>query len=56
MSRPQFRLRIADVRVFYDIKETTVEILAIVSKEQAAGWLATEGTSDPGGSPGEGQR
>lgn len=43
MSRPQFRLRIDNVRVFYDVKKDTVEILAIISKKQADRWLGTQG-------------
>lgn len=39
MSRPQFRLRVGDIRAFYDVRETTVEILAVVAKSEAAGWL-----------------
>jgi mRNA-degrading endonuclease RelE of RelBE toxin-antitoxin system len=39
LSRPQYRLRIGETRVFYDITETTVEILAIVSKSEAERWL-----------------
>lgn len=39
VSRPQFRLRVADVRVFYDVSEKTVEVLAIVPKSQADAWL-----------------
>ena len=35
LSRPQFRLRVGDIRVFYDVTETTVEVLAIVAKSQA---------------------
>jgi mRNA-degrading endonuclease RelE of RelBE toxin-antitoxin system len=42
LSRPQYRLRVDDVRVFYDVKETTVEILAIVQKAQAQAWLDQE--------------
>jgi hypothetical protein len=41
-----------DIRVFYDVTETTVEILAIVAKEEAQAWLDEEGTSTPGGSTG----
>ncbi len=37
--RPQFRLRVRDVRVFYDVVEAEVHILAIVSKERAEDWL-----------------
>jgi mRNA-degrading endonuclease RelE of RelBE toxin-antitoxin system len=43
MSQPQYRLRIGDVRVFYDVVERRVEVLAIVSKSEAATWLAKHG-------------
>jgi mRNA-degrading endonuclease RelE of RelBE toxin-antitoxin system len=43
MSQPQYRLRIGDVRVFYDVTEQAVEVLAIVSKSEAATWLAKHG-------------
>ncbi len=43
MSQPQYRLRIGDVRVFYDISEENVEVLAIVLKSEAATWLAKHG-------------
>lgn len=43
LDRPQYRLRIGDVRVFYDVGEGTVEILAIVAKSEAAGWLEARG-------------
>jgi len=39
LSRPQFRLRVGEVRVFYDVTEAAVEILAIAPKSQAAAWL-----------------
>jgi mRNA-degrading endonuclease RelE of RelBE toxin-antitoxin system len=55
MSRPQFRLRIDEVRVFYDVKDGTVEVLAVIGKEQAQRWLDAEGTADPGSTPGEGE-
>ncbi len=35
LRRPQYRLRVDDVRVFYDVSGTTVEILAIVTKSEA---------------------
>ncbi len=54
LSRPQYRLRIDEIRVFYDVKETTVEILAIVSKTEAQKWLDKEGTPDPGSRVSEG--
>ena len=49
VSRPQYRLRVDEIRVFYDIKETTVEILAILQKADAQKWLDKEGTSETGG-------
>ena len=39
-KRPQYRLRVGEIRVFYDVTETTVEILAIVPKSEAKSWLA----------------
>jgi len=39
LDRPQFRLRIGEVRVFYDIQEETVSLLAILQKSEAAIWL-----------------
>jgi mRNA interferase RelE/StbE len=43
LSRPQYRLRIGDVRVFYDVAEGAVEVLAIVPKSETAAWLAQFG-------------
>jgi mRNA interferase RelE/StbE len=40
LRRPQYRLRVGDVRVFYDVSNTTVEVLAIVAKSEAESWLA----------------
>jgi mRNA-degrading endonuclease RelE of RelBE toxin-antitoxin system len=40
LRRPQYRLRVHEVRVFYDISGTTVEVLAIVAKSEADSWLA----------------
>ena len=51
LDRPQYRLRVDEVRVFYDVTEETVEVLAIVSKAEAAAWLAEEATpATPSGS------
>lgn len=44
LSRPQFRLRVGDVRVFYDVSASAVEILAIVAKSEAQSWLAQYGS------------
>lgn len=43
LRRPQYRLRVGDVRVFYDVSGTTVEVLAIVAKSEAESWLAQFG-------------
>jgi mRNA interferase RelE/StbE len=46
-SHPQYRLRVGDdVRVFYDVTEQTVQVLAIVRKSAADAWLAKHGESD----------
>jgi mRNA-degrading endonuclease RelE of RelBE toxin-antitoxin system len=39
LARPQYRLRIAEVRIFYDVSAESVEILAIIPKSEAALWL-----------------
>jgi mRNA interferase RelE/StbE len=39
ISRPQYRLRVGEIRVFYDIIGQDVEVLAIVPKSQASAWL-----------------
>lgn len=47
MRRPQYGLRVGELRVFYDVHGRTVEVLAIVSKPHAAEWLARCGNSAP---------
>jgi mRNA interferase RelE/StbE len=43
LRQPQYRLRIDELRVFYDVEGNRVEILAIISKERAAEWLEKAG-------------
>ena len=43
MRRPQYRLRVDDIRVFYDVSGSTIEVLAIVPKLEAESWLKTFG-------------
>lgn len=43
MRQPQYRLRIDEVRVFYDVTGNIVEVLAIVYKPEAERWLAQFG-------------
>jgi mRNA interferase RelE/StbE len=44
LSQPRYRLRVGEVRVFYDVTSEAVEVLAIVTKAEAARWLAEHGT------------
>lgn len=46
LRRPQYRLRVGDVRVFYDVSGRTVEVLAIVTKWEAQPWLAQFGNPE----------
>ena len=39
VTRPQYRLRVNEIRVFYDVVGTDVEVLAIVAKSEAEQWL-----------------
>src|SRR5947207_4257770 len=46
MQKPQYRLRIDDARVFYDVvegRDRRVEVLAIVPEREATTWLEREG-------------
>ena len=49
LSRPQYRLRVGDVRVFYDVIGNRVEILGIVDKEDAEAWLQRIGEQNENG-------
>ena len=40
LLRPQYRLRVGEIRVFFDVSGATVEVLAIVAKSEAQLWLA----------------
>lgn len=54
LSQPKFRLRVGDVRVFYDVAEEQVEVLAVVSKAQAEAWLKEKGAPDEEGGASQG--
>jgi mRNA interferase RelE/StbE len=43
LSRPQYQLRVDDLRVYYDVTETQVEVLAVVDKSEAEDWLQAAG-------------
>ena len=47
MAQPQYRLRVGEIRIFYDISENRVEVLAIVPKSEAASWLEEHGKPEP---------
>jgi mRNA-degrading endonuclease RelE of RelBE toxin-antitoxin system len=47
LTRPQYRLRVEEERVFYDVIDQEVQILAIVSKEEADAWLRAYGEAGP---------
>jgi hypothetical protein len=38
-----YRLRVGEIRVFYDVLRPQVQVLAIVSREEATEWLAEAG-------------
>ena len=46
LRQPQYRLRVGDIRVFYDVSDGTVEILAIVAKSEADAWLTQFGNPE----------
>jgi len=43
MEHPEYRLRLDPYRVFYDVTEQTVVVLAIVPKSETSAWLDTYG-------------
>jgi mRNA-degrading endonuclease RelE of RelBE toxin-antitoxin system len=44
VTRPQYRLRVGEIRVFYDVAGADVEVLAIIAKSEAEQWLEKFGT------------
>ncbi len=43
MNRPRYRLRVGEMRIFYDVTGNQVEILAVVQKSEAGSWLESIG-------------
>jgi mRNA-degrading endonuclease RelE of RelBE toxin-antitoxin system len=43
LSRPQYRLRVGEIRIYYDISGSTVEILGIIEKGKSKEWLEKAG-------------
>jgi mRNA-degrading endonuclease RelE of RelBE toxin-antitoxin system len=54
LSQPQYRLRVGDIRVYYDVRAKTVEVLAILTKAQAASWLKDKEVPNEESGSGEG--
>ena len=43
LSQPQYRLRVGEMRIYYDVTSSTVEVLAIIEKSQSVEWLKKAG-------------
>jgi len=52
LRQPQYRLRVGEARVYYDVTREAVQVLAIITKAEAARWLAEHATPSTPGSPG----
>jgi mRNA-degrading endonuclease RelE of RelBE toxin-antitoxin system len=46
LSRPPYRLRVNELRIFYDVGVVQVLVLAIVKSSDAEAWLQEQGQSD----------
>ena len=46
MIRAEIDPRVGEVRIFYDVTQTTVDVLAIVTKSEARSWLALFGNPE----------
>jgi mRNA-degrading endonuclease RelE of RelBE toxin-antitoxin system len=46
LTRPQYRLRVGEVRIFYDVSAESVEVLAMIPKSEAAKWLEQFGSPE----------
>ncbi len=51
LAHPQYRLRVEDVRVFFDVTGKNVEVLAIIPKDEANAWLEKSGEPNEDRSP-----
>jgi len=45
LTQPQYRLRVGEIRVFYDIEGDSVLVLGIVLKSEAEQWFRDAGRS-----------
>jgi mRNA-degrading endonuclease RelE of RelBE toxin-antitoxin system len=55
LDQPQYRLRVGEIRVFSDVTDKEVQVLAIVDKTEAQAWLDQQGTPTPPRSTSQGQ-
>ena len=55
LDQPQYRLRVGETRVFYDVSSKVVEVLAVISKDEAEAWLAKEAIPTKESGPGKGE-
>ena len=39
LHQPQYRLRVQDLRVYYDVKQASVHVLGVVAKSDTNHWL-----------------
>jgi mRNA-degrading endonuclease RelE of RelBE toxin-antitoxin system len=46
LRQPQFRLRVDDYRIYYDVEEGIVTILGVVAKSRSEAWLADHSICD----------
>jgi mRNA-degrading endonuclease RelE of RelBE toxin-antitoxin system len=44
--KPRYRLRLGSLRIYYDVVQERVEILAIVEKSKSETWLTGEGEEE----------
>jgi mRNA-degrading endonuclease RelE of RelBE toxin-antitoxin system len=53
LEKPQYRLRVNELRVFYDVSdaEDVVEVLAIIAKEDVDAWLQKNSEETEGSGP-----
>jgi mRNA-degrading endonuclease RelE of RelBE toxin-antitoxin system len=50
-SHPKYRLRVGELRIFYDVVAGEVQVLAIVAKSDVDSWLAEVDKRDEDGTP-----
>ena len=43
LRQPEYRLRVDDFRVYYDLSEEAVHILSVLAKQQTYQWLEEHG-------------